>query len=36
LKPTISSTEPVTNLTATGYFNRSTNTFTANSVDVVL
>ncbi len=36
LKPTISSTELVTNLTATGYFNRSTNTFTANSVDVVL
>jgi len=36
LKPTISTTELVTNLTATGYFNRSTNTFTANSVDVVL
>jgi len=36
LKPTISSTKLVTVLTATGYFNRSTNTFTANSVDVVL
>jgi len=36
LKPAISSTELVKNLSATGYFNRSTNTFTANSVDVVL
>jgi hypothetical protein len=36
LKPAISSTELVKNLAATGYFNRSTNTFTANSVDVVL
>jgi len=36
LKPFISSTELVTRMTASGYFNRSTNTFTANSVDVVL
>jgi hypothetical protein len=36
LKSTISSTVLVTRLTAAGYFNRSTNTFTANSVDVVL
>jgi hypothetical protein len=36
LKSRISSTELVTQVTASGYFNRSTNTFTANSVDVVL
>jgi hypothetical protein len=36
LKAEISSTELVKTLTAAGYFNRSTNTFTANSVDVVL
>jgi hypothetical protein len=36
LEPFVSATELVTQLTAAGYFNRSTNTFTANSVDVVL
>jgi hypothetical protein len=34
--PSVSTSLPVLQFTANGYFNRATNTFTANSIDVVL
>jgi hypothetical protein len=34
--PTGTTALPVLQFSANGYFNRSTNTFTANSIDVVL